>query len=68
VSTKRISQSEIRKRALGKDFEAAPTYMPKILRAAWAWNFSRSMARKFNRELLKDRFKDLLKKLAKRFE
>jgi len=67
VSTKRISQSEIRRRALGKDFEAAPAYMPKILKAAWAWKFSRDMARKFNRELLRDRFKDLLKKLAKRF-
>jgi len=67
VSTKRISQSEIRRRALGKDFEVAPSYMPKILKAAWAWKFSRDMARKFNRELLKDRFTDLLKKLAKRF-
>jgi|GEM_PF-1566680 len=67
MTIKRISEKEIRQSILGQDIEVAPSFMPKILRAAWAWKFSRQMAKKFNRELTKDRFKEFLKALAKKF-
>ncbi|NQT29519.1 MAG: hypothetical protein HQ596_02995 [Candidatus Saganbacteria bacterium] len=42
-----------------------PTGIPPVLRSSW--KFAHGMAQRFNRELMHDRMKDLLKKLAKRF-
>ncbi|MEE8638482.1 MAG: hypothetical protein V3T21_05515 [Candidatus Margulisiibacteriota bacterium] len=45
--------------------EAVPSGIPPVLRASW--KFARNTAKRFNRELLKDRMNEFLKKLAKRF-
>jgi len=45
--------------------EVMPTGIPPVLRASW--KFAQNMARRFNREMIKDRMNELLKKLAKRF-
>lgn len=63
---KRVSDRELRKlKTLGEVSEAPPPGISPVLRAAW--KFSQNMSRRFNRELKKDRFKEFLKKLAKRF-
>jgi len=45
--------------------EAPPTGLPPVLRSSW--KFARGMAKRFSRELIKDRADEFLKKLAKRF-
>ncbi|MFC1511158.1 hypothetical protein ACFL5U_02070 [Candidatus Margulisiibacteriota bacterium] len=42
-----------------------PAGISPILKSSW--KFARGMAERFNREMLKDRLKELLKKLSKRF-
>jgi hypothetical protein len=65
VAVRRISRKEIRKAAAPRKLEATPSGLPPVLRASW--KFARNVAKKFSREMLKDRADDLLKKLAKRF-
>jgi hypothetical protein len=65
TTIRRISQKEIRA-AVSPGMEGvAPTGLPPVLKSSWG--FARSTAQRFNRELLKDRVDDFLKKLAKRF-
>ncbi|OGC21219.1 hypothetical protein A2291_03170 [candidate division WOR-1 bacterium RIFOXYB2_FULL_42_35] len=67
MEIKRISDKELRKLKTlgGKVSEAPPTGIAPVLRASW--NFAQNMSQRFNRELKKDRFKEMLSKLAKRF-
>ena len=66
MAIRRISRKEIRKSAgLGKAAEAPPVGISPVLRSSW--KFAQNMAERFNRELVQDRMKDFLKKLAKRF-
>jgi phage gp16-like protein len=45
--------------------EAVPAGIPRVLRASW--KFAQNTAKRFSRELIKDRADEFLKKLAKRF-
>jgi hypothetical protein len=65
VTVKRVTRKTVRKAVAPRGLEAAPPGLPPVLRASW--KFARNIAKKFSREMLKDRADDLLKKLAKRF-
>ena len=65
MAVRRVSRKELRKTVAPAKLEATPTGLPPVLRSSW--KFARGMAKRFSRELIKDRADEFLKKLAKRF-
>ena len=66
TTIRRVSTKELRKlRPAGQVEDAPPPGIAPVLRASW--NFARDTAKRFNKELAKDRVKEFLKKLAQKF-
>ena len=66
VKIRRVSPKELKRiRTLSDVAEAPPAGIAPVLRASW--KFARDTAHRFSRELSKNRAKEFLKKLVKRF-